>query len=107
MKTTVNQSLPFCDSPILALFSWDQGSVCSVTVWGGREERAGTENLHLDVPCPGLNREHGSVHFHRLIMVLNNVQLILQHFEVCYHLPGTFCEALAVLHKHRYFGSHF
>lgn len=38
----------------------------------GEDERAGIENLRLDVPCPSLNREHGSVHFHSLVMVLNN-----------------------------------
>lgn len=37
----------------------------------GEDERAGIENLHLDVLCPSLNREHGSVCFHRSIMVLN------------------------------------
>lgn len=66
---------------------------------GGGDDRAGTENLHLDVLCPGLDREHGNVHFHRSIMVLNNVQFILHHLKVWYHLPGTFCEALAVLHN--------
>lgn len=97
LKTTVNQSLPFCGSPILALFSWDQGSGCTETVWGGGYERTGIEKLHLDVLYLGLIREHGSGHFRRSIMVLNN-QFILQHFEGWYHLSGTFCEALAVLH---------
>lgn len=72
LKTTVNQSLPFCGSAVLALFSWDQGRGCTETVWKWGNERAGTENLHLDVPCPVLNREHGSLHFHRSIMVLIN-----------------------------------
>lgn len=35
LKTTVNQSLPFCGSPVLALFSWDQGSGCTETACGG------------------------------------------------------------------------
>lgn len=38
----------------------------------GEDERAGIENLRLDVPCLSLNRERGSVHFHSLVMVLNN-----------------------------------
>lgn len=36
------------------------------------DEGGGTENLHLDALCLSLNWEHGSVHFHRSIMVLNN-----------------------------------
>lgn len=68
LKTTVNQSLPLCGSPVLASFSWGHGSGCTETVAGG--ERTGTENLHLDILCPSMNSEHGSVHFHRSIMVL-------------------------------------
>lgn len=32
LKATVNQSLQFGGSPVLALFSWDQGRGCTETV---------------------------------------------------------------------------